>query len=77
MENISNRALIGRLYSSANDQLEDARFDIESWKEWSQVVQKLTDPEKLVYVIVKLNQAVTNGGFAELEPVKNLKIPIL
>ena len=65
MEKISNRALIGRLYSSANDQLEDASFDIESWKEWYQVVQKLTDPEKMVYVIIKLNQAVTNGGFSE------------
>jgi hypothetical protein len=65
MEKISNRALISRLYSSANDQLEDASFDIESWKEWYQVVQQLTDPEKMVYVIVKLNQAVTNGGFAE------------
>ena len=65
MEEISNRALISRLYSSANDQLENASFDIESWKEWYQVVQKLTDPEKMVYVIVKLNQAVTNGGFAQ------------
>jgi hypothetical protein len=65
MEKISNRALISRLYSSANDQLEEASFDIESWKEWYQVVQQLTAPEKMVYVIVKLNQAVTNGGFAE------------
>tara|TARA_B100000809_G_scaffold179481_1_gene177105 strand:+ start:1227 stop:1700 length:474 start_codon:yes stop_codon:yes gene_type:complete len=65
MKKISNRALIGRLYSSANDQLEDASYDIESWLQWYNVVQKLTDPEKMVYVIVKLNQAVTNGGFAE------------
>ena len=65
MENISNRALISRLYSSANDQLEDAKFDIESWKEWYAIVQGLTTPEKMVYVIVKMNQAVTNGGFSE------------
>ncbi|MFB0923667.1 MAG: DUF4375 domain-containing protein [Vicingaceae bacterium] len=65
MEKISNRALIGRLYSSANDQLEDASYDIESWSQWYNTVQELTDPEKMVYVIVKLNQAVTNGGFAE------------
>ena len=65
MEKISNRALIGRLYSSANDQLDNASFDIESWKDWYQVVQGLTDPEKMVYLIVKLNQTVTNGGFAE------------
>ncbi|MDB4534534.1 DMP19 family protein, partial [Vicingaceae bacterium] len=66
MEKVSNRALISRLYSSANDQLEDAKFDIESWKEWYNIVQKLTIPEKMVYVIVKMNQAVTNGGFSEL-----------
>lgn len=65
MENISNRALISRLYSSANQHLEDANFDIESWSQWYQVVQRLTGPEKMVYVIVKLNQTVTNGGFAE------------
>lgn len=65
MEEISNRALISRLYSSANQHLEDTSFDFESWNEWYNVVQKLTDPEKMVYVIVKLNQAVTNGGFTE------------
>ncbi len=65
MEKISNRALISRLYSSANDHLENTSFDIESWKEWYQSVQELTDPEKMVYVIVKLNQTVTNGGFTE------------
>jgi hypothetical protein len=65
MENISNRALISRLYSSGNQQLEEASFDIESWSQWYQVVQDLTGPEKMVYVIVKLNQTVTNGGFAE------------
>ena len=65
MENISNRALISRLYSSANEQLEAAEFDIESWSQWYQVVQKLTGAEKMVYVIVKLNQTVTNGGFSE------------
>ena len=65
MEDISNRALISRLYSSADQQLEDADFDTESWSQWYRVVQGLTGPEKMVYVIVKLNQAVTNGGFSE------------
>jgi hypothetical protein len=65
MENISNRALISRLYSSADQQLEDANFDTESWSQWYEAVQELTDPEKMVYIIVKLNQTVTNGGFAE------------
>ena len=65
MENISNRALISRLYSSADQQLEDADFDAESWSQWYHAVQELTGPEKMVYVIVKLNQTVTNGGFAE------------
>ena len=65
MEKISNRALISRLYNSANQHLEDANFDINNWSEWYQVVQRLTGPEKMVYVIVKLNQTVTNGGFAE------------
>jgi hypothetical protein len=65
MEEISNRALISRLYSSADEHLEDANYDAESWSEWYQAVQGLTGPEKMVYVIVKLNQSVTNGGFAE------------
>jgi hypothetical protein len=65
MENISNRALISRLYSSAEQRLEDTEFNSESWSEWYKAVQELTDPEKMVYVIVKLNQKVTNGGFAE------------
>jgi len=65
MENISNRALISRLYNSANQQLEAANFDIESWSQWYQVVQDLDGPEKMVYVMVKLNKAVTNGGFVE------------
>ncbi len=65
MENLSNRAIISRLYSSADQQLEDANFDVESWSQWYQVVQGLTNPEKVVYLIVKLNQTVTNGGFAE------------
>ena len=65
MENISNRALISRLFSTADQTLEDANFDPESWSEWYAAVQQLTDPEKMVYVIVKLNQAVTNGGFPE------------
>ena len=65
MENVSNRALISRLYSSANQHLEDANFDEKNWSQWYQVVQRLTIPEKMVYVMVKLNQTVTNGGFAE------------
>ena len=65
MENITNRALIGRLYTSANQQLADSNFDHTNWSEWYQVVQKLTTPEKMVYLIVRLNQTVTNGGFAE------------
>lgn len=65
MEDISNRALIARLYSAADQQLEEVNFDHESWKPWYHAVQELNSPEKMVYVIVKLNQAVTNGGFAE------------
>lgn len=65
MENISNRALISRLFSSANQQLEAANFDVENWSQWYQVISGLTGPEKMVYVIVRLNQTVTNGGFAE------------
>lgn len=65
MKEISNRALISRLYSSANHQLEEAEYDIESWSQWYKLVQGLTGPEKMVYIIVKLNQTVTNGGFAE------------
>jgi hypothetical protein len=65
IENLSNRALISRLYSSADQQLEDANYDTENWSQWYQVVQGLTGPEKMVYVIVKLNQTVTGGGFVE------------
>lgn len=65
MDPISNRALISRLYSSAEQRLEDTEFNNENWSEWYKAVQSLTDPEKMVYVIVKLNQKVTNGGFAE------------
>lgn len=65
MENITNRALISRLYSSADHQLETADYDRADWAQWYARVQELTDPEKIVYVIVKLNQTVTNGGFAE------------
>jgi hypothetical protein len=65
MDNISNRALISRLYSSADQQLLEANYDSESWSQWYEHVQALTTPEKMVYVIVKLNQTVTNGGFAE------------
>ncbi len=65
MEKISNRALISRLYSSADRQLEDANFDTENWSQWYEVVKGLTGPEKMVYVVVKLNQTVTSGGFAK------------
>jgi len=65
MEKISNRALISRLYSSSEQHLEDTNFDFENWSEWYQVVQGLTGPEKMVYVLVKLNQSVTNGGLEE------------
>ncbi len=65
MEKLSNRALISRLYSSAEQQIEDANFDPKSWSQWYQAVQEMTGPEKMVYVIVKLNQTVTRGGFSE------------
>jgi hypothetical protein len=65
MEDISNRALISRVYSSADQRLDDINFDLENWSQWYQAVQELTDPEKMVYVIVKLNQTVTGGGFVE------------
>ena len=65
MEKISNRSLISRLYSSAELQLENANFDAENWSKWYYGVQELTGPEKMVYVIVKLNQTVTSGGFTE------------
>ena len=65
MENISNRALISRLYSSASQQIEGANINSENWSNWYAFVQGLTGPEKMVYVIVKLNQTVTSGGFSE------------
>lgn len=65
MEKITNRALISRLYRSADERLQAAEFDRENWTEWYALVQELTDPEKMVYVVVKLNQTVTNGGFTE------------
>lgn len=65
MENISNRALISRLFRSAEELLEDSNYDAENWNEWYQVVQDLTVPEKMVFIIVKMNQTVTNGGFTE------------
>ena len=65
MEKISNRALISRLYSSAEERLEAIKFDSQDWNQWYSSVQELTGPEKMVYVIVKLNQTVTNGGFSE------------
>tara|TARA_R110001592_G_scaffold237306_11_gene496388 strand:+ start:59959 stop:60432 length:474 start_codon:yes stop_codon:yes gene_type:complete len=65
MQKLSNRALISRLYSSSNQQLADADFNLNNWSEWYTVVQGLTGPEKMVYVVVKLNQSVTNGGFTE------------
>ncbi len=65
IENISNRALISRLYSAADQHLADANYNSEIWSDCYNVVQELTVPEKMVYVIVKLNQTVTNGGFTE------------
>ena len=65
MEKNSNRALISRLYSSAEGQLESTDFATNSWSEWYQAVQELTVPEKMVYIIVEMNQKVTNGGFTE------------
>lgn len=64
MEKLSNRALISRLYSSAEQQLAMADYDKDTWREWYQVIQELTGPEKMVYIMVKLNQTVTSGGFA-------------
>lgn len=65
MEQISNRALISRLFSSAENRLTEINYDLEDWSQWYNAVQSLTGPEKMVYVIVKMNQTVTNGGFAE------------
>lgn len=65
MENISNRALISRLYSSTEEQLEDASLSMNNWKEWYETIEQLTVPEKMVYLMVKMNQKVTNGGFVE------------
>ncbi len=65
MENISNRALISRLYSSANQHLENSNYDSENWSQWYSTVQELSGPEKMVYVIVEMNRTITNGGFAE------------
>jgi len=65
MEKVSNRALISRLYSSADQQIEDAEINMEDWSQWYHAVQALTGPEKMVYIIVKMNQSVTNGGFSE------------
>jgi hypothetical protein len=65
MQKLSNRAIISRLYTSANEQLATTDFDFDQWQDWYSTVQQLSDPEKMVYLIVKMNQAVTNGGFAE------------
>ena len=65
MEEISNRALISRLYSSAEQHIDDADFDFENWQEWYNVVQGLTRSEKMAYVLIKLNQSVTMGGLRE------------
>lgn len=65
MEQISNRALISRLFSSGENRLTEINYDLEDWSQWYNAVQSLTGPEKMVYVIVKMNQTVTNGGFAE------------
>ena len=64
MEKISNRALISRLYSSTEEQLVVADYDKTDWKAWYGLVQGFTGPEKMVYLMVKLNQTVTSGGFA-------------
>ena len=65
MDKISNRALISRLYSSAEQHIDDADFDFENWQEWYNVVQGLTRSEKMAYVLIKLNQSVTMGGLKE------------
>jgi hypothetical protein len=64
MPKISNRALISRLYSSVDELLKEADYKNKTWSEWYELVQGLTDPEKMVFVMVKLNQTVTSGGFA-------------
>lgn len=64
MENISNRALISRLFKSAEDHVAMANLDGNNWEHSYSTVQELTVPEKMVYIIVKLNQAVTSGGFS-------------
>ncbi len=63
MQNLSNRAIISRLYSAANQHLEAANINIDQWSNWYTSVQDLILPEKMVYVIVHLNKAVTEGGF--------------
>jgi len=62
---LSNRAIISRLYTSANAKLTLSKFDIDNWSEWYNAVQGLDGPEKMVYIIVKMNQSVTKGGFVE------------
>ncbi|MBU2018535.1 MAG: DMP19 family protein [Bacteroidetes bacterium] len=65
MEKLSNRAIISRLYTSAEHQLEEANIELDSWSHWYNTLQAFTIPEKMVYVLVKMNQTVTNGGFVE------------
>lgn len=65
MEKISNRTLISQLYSAAEVQIEETPYDMDSWSEWYAAVQGLNTPEKMVWIIVKMNQTVTNGGFTE------------
>ena len=65
IETLTNRAIISRLYTSANAQLSLSDFNIENGSEWYSAVQGLDEPEKMVYIIVKMNQTVTNGGFVE------------
>lgn len=65
MEQISNRKLISQLYNAANQQLEATDFDSGNWSEWYQAVQSMDAPTKMVYLMVKMNQKITNGGFAE------------
>jgi hypothetical protein len=65
MGNLSDRALISRLYTSAEERLSSMNVDFEDWQDWYEGVQALTGPEKMAYVIVKLNQNVTSGGFVQ------------
>ena len=65
MNTISNRALISRLYKSAEDHLKEVNIDAQNWTSLYTAVQDLTVPEKMVFIVVKLNQKVTHGGLSE------------